>query len=64
MSKAIVKFNKADLAHYCKIKYIVITVTSDQGSLIALLEVPTHVVTSQNTALPGHHKAENYFSAS
>jgi hypothetical protein len=37
---------------------------SDQGSLIAWLEVPTHVATSHNTALPGHHRADNNFSVS
>ena len=28
------------------------------------LEVPTHVGTSYDTSLPGHHKAENDLSAS
>jgi hypothetical protein len=31
--------------------------------LIAWLEVITHVATSHDTALPGHHKANNDFLA-
>ena len=48
-----------------KDKYAVIMYRNhDQGPLIAWLEVSTHVATSHDTALPGHHKADNDFSAS
>jgi hypothetical protein len=47
-----------------KDKYAVTTVTMTRGPLIARLEVSTYVATSHNTALPGHHNADNDFPAS
>jgi hypothetical protein len=46
---------------YCKIRCNYRN--HDQGPLIAWLEVSTHVATLHDTALPGHHKADNDFSA-